>query len=87
MLSETAIAGKKPLTQGMPQADFPAGSWGPDFQSLSKILRRVAYPVESLDFKFVSNRPPLPLLDGICNVLGNQADLPDQLDEGQANAF
>jgi hypothetical protein len=51
------------------------------------ILRRVAYPVEPLDFKFVLNHPQSPLLDGIGNVLGEQTDLLDQLDDGQANEF
>jgi hypothetical protein len=74
-------------TQGMLQRGFLARSWGPHFQSLPKILRRVPYPVESFDFKFVLNRSPSPLLDGICNVLGNQADLLDQLNDGQANDF
>jgi hypothetical protein len=62
-------------------------SFDSNSQSLPQILRRVPYPVEPLDFKFVSNHPTPPLLDGICNVLGNQAGLLDQSDDGQANEF
>jgi hypothetical protein len=58
-----------------------------DFQSLSKMPRSVPYPVEPLDFKFVSDRAAPPLLDGIYNVLGEQTDLLDQLDDGRANEF
>jgi len=54
-------------------------------KSLPKILRRVAYPVEPLSFKFVQNDLPLSLLDGIRDRLGKQPDLFDQLEEGQAN--
>jgi len=51
-------------------------------KSLSKILRRVAYPVEPLGFKFVSNRQPPPLLDDIRDRLGKK---PTPSDYCQAN--
>jgi len=51
-------------------------------KSPSKILRRVAYPVEPFGFKFVSNRQPPPLLDGIRDRLGKK---PSPTDNGQAN--
>ncbi len=54
-------------------------------KSLSTILRRVAYPVEPFDFKFVQNALPPPLLGGNRERLGKQPDLFDQLEEGQAN--
>src|ERR1035441_9827318 len=54
-------------------------------KSLSKILRRVAYPVEPFGLKFVQDCLPLSLLDGIRDGFGKQAGLFDQLGEGHAN--
>jgi hypothetical protein len=56
-------------------------------KSLPKILRRVAYPVEPLGFKFVQNDLPPSLACGIRDSLGKQAGLFDQLEDGQANEF
>ena len=53
----------------------------------TKILRRVAYPVKPLGFNFVSNYPPLPLLDGIRDRLGKEPSLFDQLEDRKANEF
>jgi hypothetical protein len=70
--------------------DFEIGFWPrslvSDSQSLPRILRRVANPVEPLGFKFVSNHPPSSLLDGVSDSLGKRAGLFDQLEDGQANA-
>src|SRR5437867_10450713 len=54
-------------------------------KSLPKILRRVAYPVEPFGFKSVQNGPPLPLLGGNRDRMGEQPRLFDQLDDCQAN--
>src|SRR6266516_4767478 len=54
-------------------------------ESLAKILRRVAYPVEPFGIKSVQNVLPPPLLDGNRDRLGKQPGLFDQLDDCQAN--
>jgi hypothetical protein len=54
-------------------------------KSLSKILRRVANPVEPLNFMFVQHDLPSPFPDGIRDRLGKQPRLFNQLDDGQAN--
>ena len=51
----------------------------------TKILRRVADPVEPLGFMFVPRDLPPSLLGGIRERLGKAPDLFDQLEEGQAN--
>ena len=51
----------------------------------SAILRRVAYPVKPLRFKFVSNHPLSPLPDGIHESLGKVQNLFNQLADRQAN--
>jgi hypothetical protein len=52
-----------------------------------KILRRIANPVESLGFTFVSDSLLLSLFDGLCNGLGKQANAPNQLDGSPANVL
>jgi hypothetical protein len=47
----------------------------------------VAYPVEPLGFKFLLNHPQPPLLDGIRDRLGKEADLFDQQKDRQANVL
>jgi hypothetical protein len=49
------------------------------------ILRRVANPVEPFGFPFVQDRLPLSLPAGICNRLGQRADLFEQLNECLTN--
>ncbi len=56
-----------------------------EFESLSKILRRVAYPVEPFRFKFVQNDLSPSILAGICERSGKQPSLLDQVDDCQAN--
>ena len=56
-------------------------------RSLSKILRRVAYPVEPFGFMFVQHDPPPALPGGVRGGLGKEPGLFDRLDDGQANEF
>src|SRR6185369_7701215 len=59
------------------------GHAGLDKISFPKIFRRVDNPVASFGLKLIQDGLPLPLLDGVPDALGNQADLLDQLNEGQ----
>jgi hypothetical protein len=56
-------------------------------KSLSKIFRRVAYPVEPFGFTFVQDSLPPSLPGGMRDRFGKRPSLPDQLNEGQANLF
>ena len=53
--------------------------------SLAQILRRITDPVEAFGFLFVPRNLPPSLLDGIRDGLGEETNLFDQLEEGQAN--
>lgn len=58
-----------------------------NFQSLPQILRRVADPVEALDFKFVQNDLPPPVSDDIRDGFREGTDLIGQMNEGLTNVF
>jgi hypothetical protein len=55
---------------------------GLDLNLLSSILLRIADPVEPFYFELVQNNLLPPLLEDICDNLGKQAGLFDQLEDG-----
>lgn len=56
-------------------------------QLLSKIFVRIAYSVESFDFRHFKSGALPSLFDRSHDHLGNQPDLPGELDYGSKNDF
>ena len=53
--------------------------------SLSKVLRRIAYPVEAFGFEYVQGEPPPPLLEGNRDRMGQQPSLFEKASRRPAN--
>ena len=53
--------------------------------SLSKVLRRIAYPVEAFGFEYAQGEPPPPLLEGNRDRMGKQPDLVEKANRRPTN--
>jgi hypothetical protein len=70
-----------------PKQDFVLSGRANVSNSFPAILRRVENPVEPFGLMFVQDCLTLPLLDGLPDAPGNQADLFDQFNDGQPEQF